>query len=1332
MGRKKRAHRLSIDAIQNGVVATAASGVSLTSPLSSSVATPNRPASDVPTTTTTTTTSTTAIPSTPSTPSTPIKPTAAPVFKTPGVKRHGMNGHSHSHNHNHNHHDSCISPRNKQKITPHKDNNHHNKDSNNNNSNNNNNNNLNNRFKNIANTVSDECDQDETDNNLPSFSIKLVDLKLPIFNNESDNYNEVLEHSQSVKVILPDENINNINNILNNNNNNRFKKTNNNNNNIVTNNHQQQQHHHLPNEKEYSQRFRYLKENQNELHQASYREVAEDRSTAPFQKPINFIIYKERSGEELDAAIEYDMDSEDEQWLEAYNKNSATNHTEDEFEMTIDRLEKETFQYKQETGSDMFPHFSSIEAEDVCSVCFDGTSDDTNQIVYCDGCDIAVHQECYGIRLIPEGHWFCQKCESPAKATISCRLCNMKNGALKQTVDGEWVHLVCLLNIPEINRLAKTGVGKEKVGPSQIFNQIPKKRFRLKCTVCKKKGGACIQCRERNCAVAFHPYCIKKQQRDSFQENPTPHLIFCKKHFKQLHRAKDYQEEKKIEDENDDSISESESESESSSSSEESYSEEEEEEEDSADESEEEHESEDEVQVETPKKRGRPFKSKASQLKRMEQLATAAALSEQGIVITPRKRGRPLKNQETKAIIERQLQLLKTPTKQQLQQQVQLHTPNKQKQIQTPTKQSKIDKVSPEKPNKIQTETGITAKKAGLISLKKAFLRIKPPSPRFLQAVYEYWVKKRISRSGLALIKRFQPSIIYSLRSTLHSTEAGPNTPSDFNHLLMLRKDLERVRTILEVLKKREKLKRLYYQNVKRIVDLYAISDYHYYQTVIDYLIDIDQFLPFVEPVTELQAPNYFSVISHPMCLTNIEQKIRLYQYETSQEFFKDLLLICSNSQLYNNSKTIVYKSSKLLENIVSKLQQNYDPNMSSETISKLINDIINPTNQPTASTATTTTTTTTNSTTTNANKRIKLDNTPATPTSSRSSRASLRSNRINSTPTPVVPTVQAKPIRPIQSIPTPASPPSPPAAPAPAPSPPITSTITSPSPTFKPFSLRRKVLSTTAAQLPPIPMLPPIEELIDVPKALSFDPMDTSGDSSTQPVSLEKADECILEEDSTINTKPTSPSTPKFVSLVRKLRSPKPNSSLQQQQQSPQDFSMLDESNEGEEITTKEVAEVSTTTQEEEEEEEESIIVDKELIDEESIIQDEPIQEELIDEESTIQEEPTNAQEESTKAQPKDESPTTESNNGSKKTVQKQELLKILNMLSSADCSKQGFFKVRGRECGIRDTVKHLDHISLRISRDHYKSYEQTSYDIYCAQNVWSKLLKSIKIDRV
>jgi hypothetical protein len=48
--------------------------------------------------------------------------------------------------------------------------------------------------------------------------------------------------------------------------------------------------------------------------------------------------------------------------------------------------------------------------DSLCVVCGDGTSLPPNQILYCERCEVPVHQHCYGLGTLPTGEWLCWPC----------------------------------------------------------------------------------------------------------------------------------------------------------------------------------------------------------------------------------------------------------------------------------------------------------------------------------------------------------------------------------------------------------------------------------------------------------------------------------------------------------------------------------------------------------------------------------------------------------------------------------------------------------------------------------------------------------------------------------------------------------------------------------------------------------------------------------------------------------------------------------------------------------------------------------------------------------
>lgn len=174
----------------------------------------------------------------------------------------------------------------------------------------------------------------------------------------------------------------------------------------------------------------------------------------------------------------------------------------------------------------------------VCNICNDGEVTPDNQILFCEACNVAVHQMCYGIEEVPEGDYYCIACryfqrekmsnalvgkakrsKSAERITlpplpICCELCPIKQGAYIRTdtsksapnsTTAKWVHMAC----------AKwQGLDfAEKLNPEVVEDiTLLKQHFRrmdIRCCICQGKRGSYINCRLEGCENWLHVTCAR-------------------------------------------------------------------------------------------------------------------------------------------------------------------------------------------------------------------------------------------------------------------------------------------------------------------------------------------------------------------------------------------------------------------------------------------------------------------------------------------------------------------------------------------------------------------------------------------------------------------------------------------------------------------------------------------------------------------------------------------------------------------------------------------------------------------------------------------------------
>jgi NuA3 HAT complex component NTO1 len=253
--------------------------------------------------------------------------------------------------------------------------------------------------------------------------------------------------------------------------------------------------------------------------------------------------------------VEYDMDEQDVAWLDDVNEQRRAEGFDAIkpaiFEITMTQIEKEYHALEKripkpqprhaqthrprsssQAAVNGDPNPPGDEPDSKCSICDDGDCENANAIIFCDGCDLAVHQECYGVPFIPEGQWFCRKCKEIGRGTPTCIFCPNVDGAFKQTNTLRWSHLLCAIWIPEV-----TIANMTFMEPIMDVDKVPKGRWKLSCYICNQKMGACIQCGNKNCYQAFHVTCARRaklflKMKSQHQQgiDTTALKAFCDKH----------------------------------------------------------------------------------------------------------------------------------------------------------------------------------------------------------------------------------------------------------------------------------------------------------------------------------------------------------------------------------------------------------------------------------------------------------------------------------------------------------------------------------------------------------------------------------------------------------------------------------------------------------------------------------------------------------------------------------------------------------------------------------------------------------------------------------
>ncbi|CAD5218508.1 unnamed protein product [Bursaphelenchus okinawaensis] len=520
-----------------------------------------------------------------------------------------------------------------------------------------------------------------------------------------------------------------------------------------------------------------------EIRKAKVTEIPLQHAEVTF--PEDYVVFNGNEFEIKPDTIEYDVDDEDVEWLKLVNEKRAKDKlkpvSEDDLELAIDKFEKAALFQSEH-------RLPQVDDDEPCCICNDGEDHNTNQIIFCDMCNIAVHQECYGVPYIPAGQWLCRKCQLSPSQSVRCELCPFQNGAFKQTSDGKWVHVVCALWLSEVH--FANVVFLEPV--EGVANSL-KRRSKLTCQVCKIKHGACLQCSKKCCVRPFHVTCaiysemqmeVRHTERAGYDDTIVERFAYCHQHS----------------------------------------------------------------------------------AKRSKLIDIGSAAFKRSVADKMKRARRALQNSS------KQINNVAVPV----------------------VPSAKFEEI-------------------------KAELKVER-----LEDLLNFWSLKRIIRCGVPLLRRLQ---VYHSKKQMGrrsgdgilESQMDRSDVSQWDQLFRtgkLRNNLEKLRLLVELMKKREKFKLEQLQTYRQIVESALKPVKLLLEETLERLIEKDHLLVFTQPVNEDEVPGYFNIIKKPMDFDKMRKKLKNGEYKRVADMKADFDLMMANCETFNRNNDHYLRYGQIIKSL--------------------------------------------------------------------------------------------------------------------------------------------------------------------------------------------------------------------------------------------------------------------------------------------------------------------------------------------------------------------------------------------------------------------------------